>query len=207
MVQPLKLCSTNANLSERSRLVFQMHKAVTINAFDQLPNDEKRLDFIQFLSSMVSHCQSNFDHANLLLGAIVARKPDKFIWQTICSSPQAELRESTPIAVRTSGIANSSERHDDIDPLLGKELGDIWYDIPDFRHKLLALPKNYDITLENFWDSCENGLEEQHWIRGSGWRSWPRDVTETSVGNFLKRICEQIITVLKKGEQDIQIHR
>ncbi|KAI0552223.1 hypothetical protein F4679DRAFT_103240 [Xylaria curta] len=145
------------------------------------------------------------DRFHALLNAILAKKPDKEIWDAVYDAvpekkppstrlrhPQvASLAEQTPHSRNARGVVNSSEYRSDIDPLLKEELAYMYAGIPDFFKTYFGRVAGLDAAHESVFRKCMEG-KKPLFENGYGWHGWPKQPDQHKVLHWFAGLVKQL---------------
>ncbi|KAK5999082.1 Glucose N-acetyltransferase 1 [Cladobotryum mycophilum] len=152
----------------------------TLHASRKLPSAGRAKSlFADILRLNFATTEGNFDFTNIkpLFIAVLDEKPDVEIWE-----------KDTPFRFASSGVVNSSELREFMDPMLQAELGDIWFDLDiygTFFESVAGLKEAADIVFK----TCCKGDKP---LFDQGWRDWPDDTSEKNVIAWLEKITQHL---------------
>uniref|UniRef100_A0A8H7N204 non-specific serine/threonine protein kinase n=1 Tax=Bionectria ochroleuca TaxID=29856 RepID=A0A8H7N204_BIOOC len=86
--------------------------------------------------------------------------------------------QQTPLSQNTSGLVNSSEFRQDMDPILKLELGPLYAGVPNFHKVFFGDVSDLDSVSETVFHRCTEG---DHPLFTDGWTGWPATAKESDV--------------------------
>ncbi|KAM4064122.1 serine/threonine-protein kinase [Hirsutella rhossiliensis] len=114
------------------------------------------------LNSAVNSGEFDVDRTKPLLNVALADKPDdSLIWNQ-----------------NTSGLVNSSESRQNVDPILKLELEHVYVGVPNFHKALFGDVPDLDVVSEAVFRSCTEGDNP---LFKDGWSGWPAGAKESDV--------------------------
>ncbi|XP_044716529.1 kinase [Hirsutella rhossiliensis] len=114
------------------------------------------------LNSAVNSCEFDVDRIKPLLNVALADKPDdSLIWNR-----------------NTSGLVNSSESRQNVDPILKLELEHVYVGLPNFHEAFFGDVPDLDMVSEAVFRRCTEGDNP---LFKDGWSGWPAGAKESDV--------------------------
>ncbi|KAI0865140.1 hypothetical protein F4860DRAFT_510303 [Xylaria cubensis] len=142
------------------------------------------------------------DRLKPLLNAVLAKKPDKEIWDAVYdavpekkwpSTPRhrqvASLVEQTPSTRNARSVVNSSESRTQIDPLLKEELRYMYAGISDFCKTFFGCVAGLDAAYVSVFKKCTEGRSP---LFDGGWNEWPTVPDQYEVLSWFNGLVEQL---------------
>jgi hypothetical protein len=130
----------------------------------------------------------DLDRVKPLLRLVLASEPDDtVIWNHLYEAvtestppprPIPSAIEQTPLSQNTSGLVNSSEFRQNVDPILKLELGHLYAGLPNFHKVFFGDIPDLDRVSEMVFRQCTNG---DHPLFTNGWTGWPTTAKESNV--------------------------
>ncbi|KAI2602624.1 hypothetical protein GGR54DRAFT_490937 [Hypoxylon sp. NC1633] len=113
----------------------------------------------------------DFDRVKPLLRAVVARESDEKIWAQVYYT----IAESTPSSRNMGSLVNSSERRNDTDPVVKKDLGLMYVDIPQLYETFFGGITELESASQTIFKQCCEGSDPYSRDRLDG-RDIPRSL-------------------------------
>ncbi|EXA28664.1 hypothetical protein FOVG_19742 [Fusarium oxysporum f. sp. pisi HDV247] len=140
------------------------------------------------LSYAVNSGDFDLDRIKPLLNAALAENPDdSLIWnQVYCAvtestpppRPTPSSIQQTPWSQNTSGLVNSSEFRQDVDPVLKLELERLYVGLPNFHRTFFGGVPDLETASEVVFRRCTEGDNP---LFKEGWSGWPAGAKESDV--------------------------
>ncbi len=140
-------------------------------------------------------------HVKPLLNAVLADKPDEFIWDEVYSAvaestppprPIISSFQQTPWIRNTSSFANSSEHRKYVDVVLKEELGSMYIRVPGFHERFFGGVAELDTISESVFKRC---MEGDNPLFCEGWNGWPKDANQEDVLSFIAQLSDQLVNL------------
>ncbi|KAM4061041.1 kinase [Hirsutella rhossiliensis] len=153
------------------------------------------------LNSAVNSCEFDVDRIKPLLNVALADKPDdSLIWNRVYSAvaestppprPTLSSIQQTPLSQNTSGLVNSSESRQNVDPILKLELEHVYVGLPNFHEAFFGDVPDLDMVSEAVFRRCTEGDNP---LFKDGWSGWPAGAKESDVltwfGGLIRKLEE-----------------
>ncbi|KJZ70776.1 hypothetical protein HIM_09826 [Hirsutella minnesotensis 3608] len=130
----------------------------------------------------------DLDRIKPLLNAALAESPDdSLIWNRVYSAiiestppprPILSSLHQTPLSQNTSGLVNSSEYRQNVDPILKIELEHLYVGLPSFQKAFFGDVPDLDLVSEIVFLRCAEGDSP---LFDDGWTGWPAGAKERDV--------------------------
>ncbi|XP_044721135.1 uncharacterized protein HRG_06132 [Hirsutella rhossiliensis] len=145
-----------------------------------------RTDLLK-LNSAVDSDDFDFDRIRPLFDAVLKKRPDNEIWDQVYSAvtestppprPILSSIQQTPLSQNTSGLVNSSECRQNVDPILKLELEHLYVGLPHFHKAFFGDVPDLDMVSEAVFRRCTEGDNP---LFKDGWSGWPACAKESDV--------------------------
>uniref|UniRef100_A0A8H7NHF6 non-specific serine/threonine protein kinase n=1 Tax=Bionectria ochroleuca TaxID=29856 RepID=A0A8H7NHF6_BIOOC len=146
-----------------------------------------RNDLLKLISAVASD-EFDFDRVKpLLKSALADELDDALIWKHLYDAvtestppprPIPSSIQQTPLSQNTSGLVNSSEFRQDVDPILKLELGPLYAGLPNFHNVFFGDVSDLDRVSKTVFRRCTEG---DHPLFTDGWTGWPATAKESDV--------------------------
>jgi hypothetical protein len=146
-----------------------------------------RNDLLKLISAVASD-DFDFDRVKpLLKSALADELDDAIIWNHLYEAvtestppprPIPSSIQQTPLSQNTSGLVNSSEFRQNVDPILKLELEHLYTGLPNFHKAFFGDVPDLDRVSEAVFRRCTDG---DHPLFTDGWTGWPATAKESEV--------------------------
>ncbi|GMG12505.1 unnamed protein product [Aspergillus oryzae] len=180
-----------------------------VGAHKNLFNDLSRL------CSSINSDEFNLERLLPLSIAAFNREFDEVIWDKLYAAAAETTPphprpppyvEQMPYSCSTSMISNSHERRDDIDPVLKKELGSIYTDVPGFEEAFFGGVKDLEKAGTAVFHRFIEG-DDPLYRETAGWRDWPQSAEEKQVLDWLVAKVERFYEIATENVSAPKNHR
>ncbi|KAK7210153.1 hypothetical protein V2G26_017331 [Clonostachys chloroleuca] len=173
-------------------------------------NGKNLFDDLLRLNSAVNSGEFEPDRIKPLLRSAVTDTPDDtVIWNHLYEAvtestppprPIPSSIQQTPLSQNTSGLVNSSEFRQNVDPILKLELEHLYTGLPNFHKAFFGDVPDLDRVSEAVFRRCTDG---DHPLFTDGWTGWPATAKESEVlawfGGLIPKLeafaCDHIPTL------------
>ncbi|KAH6977655.1 serine/threonine-protein kinase Sgk2 [Ilyonectria destructans] len=140
------------------------------------------------LNALITSDDFDFDRIKPLVRSALTDIPDdKVIWNNVYDAvtestppprPIPSSIQQTPLSQNTSGLVNSSEFRQNVDPILKLELERLYVGLPNFHKTFFGDSPDLDMVSEAVFRKCTEG---ENPLFKEGWNGWPAGAKESDV--------------------------